>query len=494
MGGRRLILIFIIFIIFFFLLIIYIKPGQEKVVITEKELEKVPGEEVLPGIETKKESWMGIYIDNKKVGYSYTKIRKIGKRREIYQKMYLKVIQLEKEQEVFATTIVNTDENYVPKNFDFILESLQQKIKIKGEFKDEKLYLVMETPEFKRELTLEAKGIAQLPLTVERLIEEGKLKEEKTFPYFDPTTFKMEQGKVYYIGEEEVDYKNRKVKAKHYRITAGGIITDVWADDKGILKEETPPRMVFLRETKEEAITMEGKPLNILLKFAVKPEGKEIDELKRDEYKKVVYRLDNINTSLLDLEFAGQKLIERGNNYAIIEVIKPSVGEVEEIDTAGVSKYIKPDPFIQSDAPEIIEFAKKGAGNFKDYAKIAKSLSIYVYNYLEKSPVVSFPSALDVLKMKKGDCNEHAVLYAAATRALKIPTRIAVGLVYTEGYFYYHAWDAVYLNGEWVFADPTFAQFPADPLHIMLRLGGIEKQADVMAVVGNIKIEVIEIE
>ncbi len=494
MDRRRLIFVALSGIIFLILLFYYLKPQTAPELIKEESLEEIPTEEILPGAEKREELWMGVYIGKEKVGYAYTRLEKFGKTREIYQKMYLRVVQLEKVQELFATTIVYTDEKYTPKNFDFILESHQQKMKVKGEFKGEKLILDVETPEFKRKLELETFGLSQLPLTIEKLIEEGKIEKKLEFSYFDPTTFRMEKGSVEFFGEKETDFKGKKVKAKHYRIIAGGITTDVWLDDKGILKEEAPPQMVFLRESKEEAMKIEGKPLNILLKFAIKPEGEKIDESKRDNYKKVLYRFDNIDLSLLDLEFAGQRVIEKGDDYVVIEVTKSEIKPVYEIDTSGFSRYIKSDAFVQSDAPEIIEFAKKGAGNFKDYSQIARSLSFYVYNYLEKSPVVSFPSALDVLKMKKGDCNEHAVLYAAAARALKMPAEIAVGLVYTDGYFYYHAWNAVYLGDRWVFTDPTFGQFPADPLHIMLKLGGVEKQADVMGVVGKIKIKVLDIE
>ncbi|MEO0290115.1 MAG: transglutaminase-like domain-containing protein [candidate division WOR-3 bacterium] len=492
MARRRLILITVLGIIFLILLFYYIKPGTAPHIIKEEEIEKIPTEEVLFG-EKIEELWMGVYVGDKKVGYAYTKLNRKDKRREIYQKMYLKVIQLGQVQELFATTIVNADSNYVPKDFDFILESMQQKMKVKGVFKGDKLFLKVETPEFKRDLSLEIQGLSQLPLTLEKIIEENKVEKKMEFSYFDPTTFKMEKGYVENLGEVQVDYKGKKVKAKQYRIVAGGLNTFVWVDDKGILKEETQPEMVFLRETPEEAMKIEGKPLNILLKFAVKPEGKKIDELNRENYKRIVYRLSNIDLSLLDLEFGTQKILEKGENYAVIEVLKSSVNEVKKIDTTNLSRYLKPSAFIQSDDPLIIDFAKKGAGNFDDFSKIAKSLTLYVYNYLEKSAVVSFPSALDVLKMKKGDCNEHSVLFAAAARALKIPSEIAVGLVFTDGYFYYHAWNVIYLN-KWVFVDPTFGQFPADPLHIMLKLGGVEKQADVMAVVGKIKIEILDIE
>ncbi|MEN3043899.1 MAG: transglutaminase domain-containing protein [Candidatus Hydrothermales bacterium] len=493
MAKKRLIVITVLGIIFLTLLFYYIKPGTAPYVVKEEELEKIPTEEAIFGYEKLDELWMGVYVGDKKVGYVYTRVKRREKSREIYQKMYIKVIQLGQVQELFATTIVNTDENYSPKDFDFILESLQQKMKVKGFFKKDKLFLNVETPEFKRDFTLDVQGISQLPVTLEKLIEEGKIKDKMEFSYFDPTTFKMEKGVVEYLGKSELDYKGKRISADHYRIKVSVLATDVWLDEQGILRQETQPEMVFLRESPEEAVKIEGKPLNILLKFAVKPEGKKIDEKERNNYRRVIYRLSNIDLSVLDIEFATQKVLRKGEDYVVIETLKEDVKNVLKIDTTNISKYLKPSAFVQSDDPLIIEFAKKGAGTFSDYKEAAKNLTLHVYNYLEKKAVVSFPSALDVLKMKKGDCNEHSVLFAASARSLGIPSEIVVGLVFTDGYFYYHAWNVVYLD-KWTFVDPTFGQFPADPLHIMLKLGGVEKQADVMAVVGKIKIEVLDIE
>ena len=76
----------------------------------------------------------------------------------------------------------------------------------------------------------------------------------------------------------------------------------------------------------------------------------------------------------------------------------------------------------------------------------AERLTRYVNALLEKKPTVSLPSAREVLRTKVGDCNEHTALYVAMARALGIPARIAVGLVYVHGAFYYHAWPEVYLD------------------------------------------------
>ncbi|MEB3287082.1 MAG: tetratricopeptide repeat protein [Vampirovibrionales bacterium] len=55
----------------------------------------------------------------------------------------------------------------------------------------------------------------------------------------------------------------------------------------------------------------------------------------------------------------------------------------------------------------------------------------WVYQNIEnKSYDIGFASASQTLQNKSGDCSEHAVLLSALLRALKIPSRVAVGLLY----------------------------------------------------------------
>jgi Transglutaminase-like enzymes, putative cysteine proteases len=114
-----------------------------------------------------------------------------------------------------------------------------------------------------------------------------------------------------------------------------------------------------------------------------------------------------------------------------------------------------------------------------------------VYDHIQKIPVVSIPSAVDVLKTREGDCNEHTVLFTALARAAGIPAKMNVGIVYMNGRFYYHAWPAVYV-GTWVDMDPTFGQTIADGTHIRLIEGDLNRQLDVIKLIGKIKLEVIE--
>jgi transglutaminase-like putative cysteine protease len=85
------------------------------------------------------------------------------------------------------------------------------------------------------------------------------------------------------------------------------------------------------------------------------------------------------------------------------------------------------------------------------------------------------------------------VLFAALARAVGIPTRIVSGLLYNEGRFYYHAWNEVYL-GEWLAVDSLMNQIPADPTHIRLIRGGLERQVRLVGLMGRLGIKVLEYE
>ena len=120
----------------------------------------------------------------------------------------------------------------------------------------------------------------------------------------------------------------------------------------------------------------------------------------------------------------------------------------------------------------------------------AKKMVDWVYENLQKRPVLSVPNALEVLNHRVGDCNEHAVLLVALARAAGIPAQMEAGIVYQRGRFYYHAWNILYL-GQWVTADASMGQFPADVTHIRLARG-MEHQIDLVRMIGRIKIEILD--
>ncbi len=120
----------------------------------------------------------------------------------------------------------------------------------------------------------------------------------------------------------------------------------------------------------------------------------------------------------------------------------------------------------------------------------AERLAAWVHGNLDKRITLSVPSARQVLEARRGDCNEHTVLYVALARAAGLPARTAAGLVYVDGTFYYHAWPEVYLDG-WVAVDPTFNQFPADAAHLRFTVGGLARQVELVRLIGRLTLDVV---
>ncbi len=155
--------------------------------------------------------------------------------------------------------------------------------------------------------------------------------------------------------------------------------------------------------------------------------------------------------------------------------------------------YLAAEPLVQSDDPRLQAQARQIIGRTRRPGRAAELLERWVHGAVAKQVTVGVPSALEVFATRRGDCNEHTVLYVALARAVGLPARTAAGLAYVDGRFYYHAWPEVYLNG-WVAVDPTFGQFPADAAHLRFTVGGLARQLDLLRLVGRLTLSVVATE
>jgi transglutaminase-like putative cysteine protease len=249
-----------------------------------------------------------------------------------------------------------------------------------------------------------------------------------------------------------------------------------------------------VKETQERAtaLAVPGEIQNDMLETAavVPSPPRRIDDTAAVE--RLVVRLDGVDLSSPEVQGAGQTVKGDVVEVADAETLRPEPG------TPDLSSYLRPELFIESDAPEIVAEARKAAAGADAPRLVSERLTRYVHALLDKKPTVSLPSAREVLRTKVGDCNEHTALYVAMARALGVPARIAVGLVYLRGGFYYHAWPEVYIQegragGLWLPVDPTLNQFPADATHIRLARGGLDRQVAILPAIGHAKMHVMDV-
>jgi len=169
----------------------------------------------------------------------------------------------------------------------------------------------------------------------------------------------------------------------------------------------------------------------------------------------------------------------------------PSYPLGQHVFTSEWRGFLDPEFNIESRDKEILEAVQLIVGDDRNAVSVTRKMVQWVYRHVEKKPVLSIPSALEVLRTRAGDCNEHATLLTALLRAAGIPARLSIGLVYTRDKFYYHAWTEAYL-GEWVSMDATLDQMPADASHIKLLEGNLDKQVQIAGLIGELKVQILD--
>jgi len=77
----------------------------------------------------------------------------------------------------------------------------------------------------------------------------------------------------------------------------------------------------------------------------------------------------------------------------------------------------------------------------------------YDYKFASALPAVYVPNAANTLVSNTGICYDYASLNAAMLRSVGVPTKLVMGT--STNVKEYHAWNEVFLNGQWVTVDTT---------------------------------------
>jgi hypothetical protein len=388
-------------------------------------------------------------------------------------------------------TVINSyaAKNFQLKYFDFTMTSSMSSMFIKGAVVGKKLLLdITSGGQTRNERIQLAKPPYLSPNIKPALIllglEQGK---QFTFPLFNPATMSSEEATVTVESRERIKVGDQDKTVYKLRESFQGMDAFSWITDEGeTLKEESALGYVLLRETMTEAQKRDKRgPAVDIISLTMIPSD-PIKDSSRVRHLKV--RLKGVPLRSFQLQGDQQAQSEE---VVDVTVKDPATSFTLPYSGKELREYLLPSALIQSDDPRIIRTSVRILAGQRDSRLAARALNEWVYNTLEKKPVVSIPSALEVLEQRAGDCNEHTTLFTALARAAGIPTRMAGGIVYMEDGFYYHAWPEVWLGG-WTAIDPTFNQFPADATHIRFVTGNLDQQTQIMKLVGKLKVDVLE--
>lgn len=259
-------------------------------------------------------------------------------------------------------------------------------------------------------------------------------------------------------------------KGKMSQDVLPGMDTLVWLDDDGgVVRSLTQvlggvetrrvTRAEALRAVAPEALA------DVMSGFLVRS---NVEIAEPAAVAEALYRL-RFETGVPELPLADrrQTIVERGANEILLRVAALGDAAQPAVPPPG-PECLAPSPYIQSDDQEIARTAAAVTAGAALPAEKARRLQAWVFrNITRKDYNVGFASAKEVFISREGDCTEHSVLLAALLRAVGIPSRVAVGVVYYKGTFAYHMWTEAFLN-DWTALDATMNKPVVDATHLRL--------------------------
>jgi hypothetical protein len=310
----------------------------------------------------------------------------------------------------------------------------------------------------------------------------------RSFSIFDPSTLSIRSVKVTRNADEIILIMEKRILTKKYCADFVGAKNCAWLSLEGDTLKEAGILGLSMEKVSpqkaHEGIADQGSI--DFTQIASIPSNVEITE--PEKLSKIKIKIGG-TSGVLFLD--GDRQSFHNNILTIARENLSSSSTLNNNLPKEIAVFLKPAPLIQSDHPQIKAQVDKIIKPNDTADQKARKIVNWVYHNIEKKPVLSVPNALEVLKNKVGDCNEHSVLTVALLRAAGIPAQMEAGLVYLHGRFYWHAWNVLYL-GKWVTADAVFNQIPADVTHIRLVRGDSGEQMNLMGVMGKIKLEVLE--
>lgn len=439
------------------------------------------------------ETWLAVTQNGHKIGYAQRSRTKTGSGFRYAEEIRMRINMLGSVQPVAVRTDAELGPDGALTSFQFELRSNLFGFTARGSVDGKRLALFAGAPGSETRSVID---LAETPYLGGGILSSpgiGNLArgEVRTFSVFDPASLGQRPVRVALLAEESLTAMGKSLMTKKYEVDFMGMKQFAWVDEEGAIVRETGILGIALeRVTREEALAglEEGGGAD-LADLAAVPSSIPIEEQEKLTGLKV--RISGIGDQALSLDGGRQTwrdgiLTIRREDAAGIKGERAYGGDLRE--------FLEATPLIQADHPQIVRTLRGIVAPGDADAVKARKIVAWVHENLEKRPVLSVPNALETLERRVGDCNEHAVLVAAFTRAAGIPAEVEAGVVYLRGRFYYHAWNVLFLKdrGSWMTADAALGQLPADVTHIRFVRGSVDRQLDLLGIIGRLNIEVVE--
>jgi hypothetical protein len=445
-------------------------------------------------LEGDEREWKEIFLRDRKVGYAVAMTAPRDEGYFLQEELFLKLHLADIGPGLYSTTQARLDSSLRLQSFQMMMTSGVVRYEISGRVEDGVLLISDRRHGGPRVQRIPIEEIPALASSLPLFFRSRPFSVGESFHFFllDPATLSQKGVLIKVAGRETLTINKIPYEAYRLESEVWGKPLTFWVDEQGrTLKEEGFMGFTTLRSSASMAPRgLEGKEGDDLYEmFAVRP-----DRLIPDSENLVFLklRLEGIDFDNPHLNEARQRMDE-----SILEITKEALpsGALPPLPFINIPEdvavFMASDFNVESDDPQIQDAARRIVGDARDPLSLAGKLLDWVYRNIEKKPVLSIPSALEVLNTRVGDCNEHAVLLTALLRAAGIPARPSVGLVYSRDKFYYHAWTEAWL-GEWITMDPVLNQMPVDASHVKWVHGDLGRQVEIVRLVDALKMQVVD--
>ena len=437
--------------------------------------------------------WYGIYMKEEKIGYSQTTVTRQDSQYICTDRTYMAFTMIDRPQVINSYARAVTDTSMRLVSFIFTLSGEDTDFGVRGRVDKKALNLTVTMAGQTRGETIPIDEPPQLPGTVTLLFNNREFKtgDRYTTTVFDPATLANQQLEIVVAGREKILYRGVETEVWHLRQDLAGLTVDSYLDDQGRLLEEKS-QMGYRLVLEDETMARDGN---------WPQKGSDIQRLVAVTPDKVLPGARSMARLKVELTGVGQDTFglrggcQRYDNHShVLEIVSlmPDPGRISDTLPSSVRDLnLSPTAFIQSEDTRLLTLAAQVVNLNDSPPEKVRSILRWMNGNIEKKATFSIPNTLEVLERKSGDCNEFAVLFCALARAAKIPTRVAMGLVYVEDSFYYHAWCECFM-GDWIAVDPIFDQFPADATHLRFAAGDMDRQVEILPIIGRVGIKVLE--
>jgi hypothetical protein len=355
----------------------------------------------------------------------------------------------------------------------------------------------------------------------ERLFQERQVKPGDTFSFasYEPTIVAVVNTRVRVKDYESVEVLGKKQKLLRVESIADKIanvqlpVLVTWLDDKyqTVRSEVEIPelgKLTLYRSTREQAKAKGSRATlnspNIGLSSLL-PLNRRIAQpfATRSVVYRITLRDDDDPTSAIVQDARQQIKNVRGNTFELhvrAAQYPPAPASEEKIG----AEYLKSSYFLNCDDARVKDHARKAVGAETDAWKKAQLIERYVHVKMDrKNFSEAFATADEAARTLEGDCTEHAMLAAAMCKAVGVPAKVAVGLLYVDmqgrPVMGFHMWAEVWVRGQWVPIDATLGQGFVGATHLKIAehswhdTQSLKPLLPVMRVLGKLRIEVVEV-